>query len=406
MSLKLGVVGIAGGHFFPTALPLLQSAARIYGAPAALAALPPALAGERLPLDAAVLRQLPEIVRAAATLPTVLLASGDPLCCGLGGTLRRYAGPEALTIIPAPTAFQQFFARLGMPWEKLRFFSVHGQTAPLPWRSILQAELAVVYGDRERPARQLAAELIAAWPAAAARLAACGCDLGRPEEYLRQGSLREIAADARADASLSLLALLPDDAFGPPVLPLGLPDGDYLHYKNMITHPEVRAVVLSKLRLRPGVLWDLGAGSGSVGLEAAQLCPGLEVYAVEKQADRCAEIRANYAAAGVAAWQLREGDAGALLDELPPPDRIFLGGGGGDLAKLLQRAFDRLKPGGVMAATGVLVESVAVLCTVLPAARRELLSFNLSRAEALGKGHCFKAENPITIAVWQKEATR
>ena len=217
---------------------------------------------------------------------------------------------------------------------------------------------------------------------------------------MKTATLGELAEDAAAARPLSVLALLP----GPqrPELPLGLPDEAYRHHKNMITHPEVRAVVLAKLRLAPGVLWDIGAGSGSVGLEAAELCPGLEVHAVEKDAERFADLEANRAAAGVPGHHPHCGGFLEIEPSLPSPDRIFAGGGGAELPVILRTAFSRLKPGGVLAATGVLVETVAVLSTELAEYRTELVTLNLSRALPLGSQEYFKAENPIAIAVYRK----
>ena len=248
--------------------------------------------------------------------------------------------------------------------------------------------------------RALAAELAERFPEAAARPAAVGCDLGETGEYVKIATLGELAEDAAAARPLSVLALLP----GPqrPELPLGLPDEAYRHHKNMITHPEVRAVVLAKLRLAPGVLWDIGAGSGSVGLEAAELCPGLEVHAVEKDAERFADLEANRAAAGVPGHHAHCGGFLEVEPLLPSPDRIFAGGGGAELPVILRTAFSRLKPGGVLAATGVLVETVAVLSTELAEYRTELVMLNLSRALPLGSQEYFKAENPIAIAVYRK----
>ena len=171
----------------------------------------------------------------------------------------------------------------------------------------------------------------------------------------------------------------------------------------MITHPEVRAIVLSKLRLpASGVLWDLGAGSGSVGIEAAELVPELKVHAVEKNPERFAELAENIRRSGGNAFTAHCADATSLLDTLPAPDRVFIGGGGDALPALLTKSFEQLRPSGRLVATAVLVESVAVLATVLAPYRQELLTVNVSRAAALGEHHCFKAENPITVAVFVK----
>lgn len=335
---------------------------------------------------------------------TAVLASGDPLYCGIGGTLRRLAPEAEFHFHPAPTAFQELFARLGEPWEHVQLFSLHGDSAFLPWRSMLRSPLAAIYGDAKRSAQCLAAELIACFPDASSRYAAAGCDLGLPEEAVVRGTLGELAANPAADRSLSVLALLPGGMNAIPEFPLGLNDENYLHGKNMITHPEVRAIAVAKLRPAPGVLWDLGAGSGSVGLEAAGLCPELELFAVERNPERFAELETNFRREGL---KHARAVCGEILDRvagLPDPDRVFVGGGGRELEAIIGKAFERLKPGGILVATAVLAESVATLCRILPEFRSELLTINLSRGVPLCGQTLFKAENPITLAVFRKEA--
>ena len=331
---------------------------------------------EQVPLGGSLLEVIPELIRRSGTRRVAVLASGDPLYCGVGATLRRFAPPERFRFFPAPTAFQQLFAAIGQPWEKAALFSLHARDAALPCRRILRSELCAIYGDARRPARELARELIARFPAAADRPAAAGCDLGLPDEAVVVGTLARIAADEAAAASLSVLALLPWTGSAPD-FPPGLPDGEFVHHKNMITHPEIRAIVLAKLRLHRGVLWDLGAGSGSVGLEAALLAPETTVFAVERDAERFAQLSANGEAEKPGNFRPFHGDAGELLNELPDPERIFIGGGG---QRLLEPAFARLKPGGILVMTGVMLDTVARMTSFLPECRSELLTVNISRA--------------------------
>ncbi|MDD7750893.1 MAG: precorrin-6Y C5,15-methyltransferase (decarboxylating) subunit CbiT, partial [bacterium] len=223
---------------------------------------------------------------------------------------------------------------------------------------------------------------------------AIGCALGTPDENVIRGTLAELG---RLEVSaLSVLAVLP--APRRPGLPLGLSDAEYAHQNNMITHPEVRAVVLSKLRPVPGVMWDLGAGSGSVGIEAAGLAKGLQVFAVEQNGGRAEDIRVNAERHGVKI-HLTEGKIAEVMPALPDPDRIFFGGGSSEL----EAAFAKLKPGGILVATAVLVDTVAHLAAALREFRTELLTMNVSRAERTAAGEFLRAENPITIAVYKKE---
>ncbi len=373
---------------------LLRSADVIAGGKRQLELLPSGLKAEQIVFGAHTLEQARELVRRAEKEQIAVLASGDPLYFGIGGTLAKLAAPGQLVIHPGPTAFQLLFARLALPWDGAELFSVHGSGEPLPWRRILNADTAAVYGDRNRTAADLARELVLHFPASANRPAAIGCALGTPDENVIRGTLAELG---RLEVpALSVLAVLP--APRRPGLPLGLPDTEYAHQNNMITHPEVRAVVLSKLRPAPGVMWDLGAGSGSVGIEAAALAKGLQVFAVEQNSGRAEDIRVNAERHGVEI-RLTEGKIADALPALPDPDRIFFGGGSAEL----ETAFARLKPGGILVATAVLVDTVAHLAAALREFRTELLTLNVSRAERTAAGEFLRAENPITIAVYKKE---
>ncbi len=393
---KIHVIGY-DDHFSGEAEKILKQAQLLIGAPRLLALEQIPAAAEKVPVDGKILEKLPELLK--RDLDIVVLATGDPLYYGIGATLLRFAPADELVFHPAPTAFQHLFARLGQPWEKVRLFSLHSKKTPPPFRAILNASLSAVYGDAQRPARMIAAELVAAFPAAAERRAAAGCNLGLPDEVVLRGTLAEIAENPAADASLSVLAVLPDET-GKPGLPLGLSDETYVHHKNMITHPEVRAIVLSKLRLAPGVLWDLGAGSGSVGIEAASLCPDLQVFSVEKDPERVQHITENIAKEGLTNIQVHGGKAEELLPELPRPDRIFIGGGG---KELFEAAFDRLAPGGLLVMTAVMLDTVAMMSRSLREHRQEFLTVQISRAEEILPGNSMiRAENPIAVGVWRK----
>ena len=399
----IDIIGFDGRDWSAESLELLRNADLIAAGKRIFAALPPELSARKIPLGGNLAAELESLLRQEPDARLVVAASGDPLCWGIGGTLRRMLPEGSYRVHPGTAAFQLLAARLGEPWEKWELFHCHGDDTPLPWRRILRAPGAVLYGDPRRTVRQLAAELLSAFPAAGNRRAAAGCDLNTQAELVVRGTLAELAAGAVPDRALSTLLILPGESGDTPCCALGQEDAAYLHSKQMITHPEVRAIVLSKLRLpASGVFWDLGAGSGSVGIEAAELAPELEVHSVEKNPERFTELAENIRRSGGGAVTPHCDDAESLLDARPAPDRVFIGGGGDALPALLERSFERLHPGGRLVATAVLVESAAALSTVLAPYRRELLTVNVSRAAALGEHHCFKAENPITLAVFVK----
>jgi precorrin-6Y C5,15-methyltransferase (decarboxylating) len=364
----------------------------------------PDFRGRRVALGAHAVEQAVEAVTGtAAPGRVVVLASGDALFFGIGRALVARLGGEAVEFLPDVTAAQAAFSRLGLPWERARFFSVHGRDAVLPWREVLQAPVAVVYADPARPAAAVAAALVRQWPAAAERIGALCENLGGAGERVVRARLGELAAMDCGGLSLLVVEGAGEaEAGAVPPLPLGLDDEAYAHESGLITHPEIRAVALAKLRLRPGVMWDVGAGSGSVGLEAAGLCPGLDVVAIERQAGRGLTIVANARAAGVARLRVVTGEAPGVLEGLPSPVCVFVGGGGGDARVIVERAFERVLPGGTLVAAAVMLETRARLLDCLPGSRSELLEIEVKRARPLGPGHRFESRNPVSLFMFRK----
>ena len=277
----------------PALLGKLAEAQSIYASSALLEACPPSDA-RRIPIGKNAREQAREALEEARHgNNVVVMASGDALFHGMGGTLQSLAcDGDRLEFIPAPTSFQALFHRLGMAWDRARCFSAHS-TEYIPWGEILAQPLAVIYGGHPFTACRLAAAAMEFHPSAAGRSAVAAQCLGMADERILQGTLAELAREECSPTSM--LLLLPDNRPGAaPVLPLGLPADFYEKENNLITAEEVRAVILSKLRLPAwGVLWDVGAGSGSIGLEAAALRPGLSVYGLERQAGRLELMRRN-----------------------------------------------------------------------------------------------------------------
>ncbi|QSH41829.1 precorrin-6y C5,15-methyltransferase (decarboxylating) subunit CbiE [Lentisphaerota bacterium ZTH] len=343
-----------------------------------------------------------KLVKRSRSSQIVILASGDPLYFGIGATVAKIAPPGSFTVLPHITAFQAAFARLGISWSNAELFSLHGKTETVPWRKFLSACKAAIYCDNRLPANKLATKLLEHFPQAASRRAAAFENLGRPDETFQLGTLKDIAA---ADfGSLSLLVLAPAGAsYEMPGLPLGLDDAQYEHENNLITHPEVRAVILSKLRLGQGIMWDLGAGSGSVGIEAAGLCRALTVISVEKSPARIKHIKDNARLNGITRIRVFEGNILKKIPELPAPDFIFAGGGGRDILEIVENSFEALNSGGRLVVSAVTLETVAALSGILPKNRIEAVSLTVSRAKAVGDLSMMKADNPIYIFVFQKD---
>lgn len=344
-----------------------------------------------------------ELAERSKDTNVVVLASGDALFFGIARLFVELLPADRITIIPNVTAAQSALARLKIPWETARFFSVHGRDLVLPWREILGASTAVIYTDSRRPPRDVAGWLIERCDAAAARRGAVVSGLGEREQ-VDCGTLSELATIECG--KLSMLVVFGPDKDGPvtaPPVPLGLEDETYLHERNMITHSEVRAVALSKLGLGPGVMWDVGAGSGSVGVEACGLCDALHVYSIEEKEERAAHVSANAKNAGCSGLTVLTARALDVISDLPAPRSVFVGGGGSEIKAIAESCFKRLRPGGTMVAVAVLAETRSALLDALPGSRLETIEVSVRRSRPLGAGNILAPENPVTIVVYRKE---
>jgi precorrin-6Y C5,15-methyltransferase (decarboxylating) len=204
--------------------------------------------------------------------------------------------------------------------------------------------------------------------------------------------LAGLAAGTFDPKSVVVLRAAGCDGPATPTLAWGRPESAYAHRAGMITKAETRAVCLAKLALpATGVLWDVGAGSGSVAIEAAGLAPGLQVIAVEVGPEDAARIEANARTHGVAV-EVVTGRAPAALADLPDPDRVFVGGGG---LEVLDAALARLRPGGVVVATYALVDRAAEAWRRLG----NLVQLSVARGVPVTDlGVRLAAENPVFVA--------
>ncbi len=287
----------------------------------------------------------------------------------------------SVTCIPGVTAFQTLFHRLTQPWDEARHSSAH-HGDDLPLLESLSCPLAAIYGGTRHTAADIARACAAYLPACADRPAALAENLGTPGERIVRGTISSLAGEAASPTSI--LLLLPADSASSPILPLGLDNAAYSRENNLITQEDVRAVILSRLRLPAwGVLWDIGAGSGSIGLEAASLRPGLHVYGLEKNENRLDDIRRNRETLSALRYTAVCGTAPAALDLLPDPDRIFIGGGGRELAGILDACIARLRPGGILAASAVTLEAQHILHNWRPELRLGSASIDIATASPI-----------------------
>lgn len=396
----MAVVGLHGGHWYGSRAEaalrradLLVGSARqhhdLVGA---------ALAGEAVELWGRI-DELVELcaARSAAGQRVCVLAAGDPGFFGIVRVLAARLGPGRLEVHPAPSSISLAFSRVGIPWDDAVVATCHGRPVESAATDVVEHPKVAVLVSRDVPPEALGKAVLGLDPAglgagSVVRDVWVCTRLGAAGESVTRTDLPGLAAGTFDPLSV-VVCVAPDRGVAPAAGGgWGADESSFAHRAGLITKAEVRAVVLGKLDLPTrGVLWDVGAGSGSVSVEAARLAPGLRVFAVERDPEACVQIRVN--ASGTAVSVI-EGAAPAALAGLPPPDRVFVGGGGLDA---LDAALARLRPGGVAVAT------YAVIASALAAADRlgSLVQLHVSRATVIGPDHQFRlqAENPVFV-VW------
>jgi precorrin-6Y C5,15-methyltransferase (decarboxylating) len=279
---------------------------------------------------------LDRIERAAEAGQVVVLASGDPGFFGVGRVLAERFGPDGLDVRPAASSIAVAFGRLGIPWDDAVVASAHGRPIEAAVAAVIGARKAAVLASPDATPEVLGRALIEA--GAVFDRAVVVTSLGTASESVETGDLAWLAS---GDFSpLSIVVLLHGSevageavtSWPPPAVGgarrFGRHEDDFDHRAGMITKAEVRVVVLAHLELPPvGVLWDLGAGSGSVAIEASLLQPGMRVIAVERDPEECERIAANADRLG-ARVEVVTAEAAECVATLPRPDRVFVGGGG------------------------------------------------------------------------------
>jgi precorrin-6B C5,15-methyltransferase / cobalt-precorrin-6B C5,C15-methyltransferase len=329
-----------------------------------------------------------------------VLASGDPFHYGVGAVLARTIDAKEMIVVPAPSAFSLAAARLGWSLAEATLLSAHGRNLDLI-RPHLQpgARILALTSDGDGPAAL--AELLAQSGFGASRLTVLEA-LGGARERIRTATAA--AFDLGAIDALNTLAIEVSAAAGARVISrnTGLAD-DLFEHDGQITKREVRAVTLSSLSPRRGeLLWDIGAGSGSVAIEWMLADPlVMRAIAVEERADRAARIHRNAAAFGVPGLDVVQGSAPEALANLPPPHAVFVGGGAG-APGVLDTASAALRAGGRLVVNAVTLETEGLLIARHAALGGELIRIAISRAGAVGGKTGWRAALPVTQWVWTK----
>ena len=293
------------------------------------------------------LEGLIEYIRAEqSTKQIVVLASGDPLFYGIGNRLIKSLGADRVDVYPNISSVAAAFARIKESWHDAAIISMHGRKSETALSEALQRKnkIAVLTDPVNSPARLAGI----CQKQRIADFKMCVLEkLGSEDENIGWYALDDAARKEFRDPNLVILKRIPmqNGQAESRVLQLGMPDAAYTHQAGMITKSEIRAVSLSKLCLAAGnVLWDLGAGSGSVAIEAALLIGHGRIVAIEKNPERIKDIKSNAEMFNLTNLQVVEAELPGDLSDLTAPDRVFIGGGGKKLAQIIETAAFFLKP--------------------------------------------------------------
>ncbi len=335
----------------------------------------------------------------------VVLASGDPLFFGIGRLLLRNLPAASLEFIPNVTSVQYAFAKIKEPWDDTVFVSAHGRGLAEAVDRIVANDKAAVLTDETNTPAAIAAEMI---ERGRDGYAAYLCEnLGADEEKIIETDVKGLL-DIDA-APLNVLILIKQyEAGGDHYVPtLGIPDDQFATVKKLITKEEVRVVTLSKLKLRHDMtLWDIGAGSGSVSIEADHLLPNGRILAVERNEECRGFIKENLKKFNARNVTLVEGVAPDCLDELPDPDRVFIGGSGGRLWDILQIVDKRLPASGRIVLNAITLDTLTSALEFFNNAgyEVEVTTVNIARTRPLTDYKMFEAYNPVYILAAVKES--
>ena len=400
----------------------LQQAGLVIGVGRTLELVRPHLAQAELrDMDGALSRS-PDWIKSAraAGQSVAVLATGDPLCHGIASYLLGKLGHDGVRILPAPSTLQIAFARWQKPWQDVVVASCHSADAgewvpgatpdhglyPLMRAIALNRRVFAFTSPENDPAR-LARALRTAGYGDDVRLSVASKLLQPTEAVACDLSAVDLEKWPNSGPSVILVEHRNTQRAEPA---FGLDDLDYIQRspeKGLITKQEARALSLAKLRLHPdAVVWDIGAGSGSVGLEAARLAPHGHVWAIEKNAGDAANARANAARFRIGNYTLCEGKAPALLDTWTDPDAAFIGGSGGELAELIRLILARLKPGGRLVMNFVTLENLATATTTLKdiGAVWDVVQLQASRSQPILDMHRMAAQNPVwVVTAWAQK---
>jgi len=401
-----GITGSDASCLPPSTINIIKNAELLFGGERLLT-LFPHFAGQKV----AIKNNLGEVAQLIkenmGKKRIVVLASGDPGFHGIASYLATKLGKEALEIIPALSPLQLAFARIKESWGDAVLASVHSRPIDEVVGLVRRSRKVCLLTDDHNTPSMVAAALKKA--GVDNRRAYVCQDMGSKEEAVFEADLYELIGRDFSPLNVMIIVKKEPTEEEPPQPLFGLPDDTFTRRmpgKGLITKREVRAVSLASLRLTPqSTVWDIGAGSGAVSIEAASLASLGSVYAVEKDAESVAIIRENIAGFGRDNITVVEAEAPEGLDALPQPDAVFIGGSGSRIEGILDTVCRRLKEGGRIVINAATLENLQAAISGLKnnSYIAEIALVNIATSRDIAGLTRFEALNPVFVITGSRE---
>jgi precorrin-6Y C5,15-methyltransferase (decarboxylating) len=348
-----------------------------------------------------------KIENSATDLSIVVLASGDPLYFGIGSLLIRSIGADMVNIYPNITSVAAVFARIKEPWHDVQVISMHGREQKTALLSALanKEKIALFTDSNNNPA--MVAKLLLENNCSDFKMCVLE-QLGTSSEHVEWYEPSNAAEKIFSEPNMVVVKRKPVDmdvevAKRPW---LGMPDSSFDHKDGLITKAEVRAVVISKLRLMPdSILWDLGAGSGSVSIESSCFITTGLIFALEQHKERIIQIKNNKNRYNVKNLEIIHTKLPLGLENLPQPDRIFIGGGGRDLEKIINAASSRLKKNGIIVINTILIQNIEAALQSLKKTgfKTDFIQIQVNNRKNMPWGERLESQNPVWIITGKRK---
>ena len=361
----------------------------------------PEFEGEKIVFKGNLSASLDKIAELADENSVCVLASGDPLYFGIGNLVSKKIGREHIEFIPSPASVQYAFAAIGQKWDDAEVISLHGRALQGFINNIQSMKKIACFTDAKNSPQKIATYMTeyseTGWTAWVCE------NLNGKDERIREFTISSLA-DEQDISDLNVLVLLRDDeTWQSSAVVKYREEEDYarrMPKKGLITKKEIRVLSIAALQIRTNsIVWDIGAGSGSVAVEAAQIAKDGRVFAVEVDPEGAEICRENALKHKVDNMIVIEGMAPAVLKELDDPDCIFVGGSKGNLSEIIRLSLERLRPGGALVVNAVTLDNVTEAyqyfrkMDIIP----EVTQVNISRGKKLASYLRYEALNPIHI---------